>query len=295
MPFFRGAQTGWGRAGKNRCTEVAGVVANNDLSTLRRANEKVSGESHATGWSWLQDDYLVYGWKPCYRLINATGMILAALAFAFSVGGLIGTMLISWHYVLIIAVGAIAAYYYIYRAGFPRFVVFDRARGLVHVPRLFSTAQDAVRWRDANVCIIDEQSGSLGVVSSTALYIVRPGWDFKRDGYPPLRTRIQIDRVGNRLHEGHSEAVWRFIVAFMTLPRNANPYLRIVEDRLREVRDLNFGGDWDAMRHDRRSRKRYHGAFSHLNLASLSGSPDWLRKSDGSWRLPTAEEQFRRS
>lgn len=284
MPFYRGDQARATWLGM-RSARLDGVVANADLSTLRRATENVSRESHATGWAWLQGDYLAYGWKPYSRLVAIVGTALATLTFAFGLGGLLGTPLIGWPLMLMSALGAMIAYRYLYQTGFPRFVVFDRARGLVHVPHTFSPRHDTIRWQDANVCILDEQAYLLGLRPCTTLYVVRPGWDFRRDGYPPLQARIEIDRISGHLHDGHSEAVWRFIVAFMTLPRDANPHLKAVEHGLQTIRDLDYGGDWDAMRQSRRVRHGFFGAFSRLNLSNLSINPDWLRRPDGRWRV----------
>ncbi|RFA36470.1 hypothetical protein [Alkalilimnicola ehrlichii] len=155
-----------------------------------------------------------------------------------------------------------------------RFIVFDRVRQLVHIPHRFGDGVDRVRFQDASFCITDYPSGYANLRSATALYVVRPGWDLLRDGYPAQTRMVVVAGAGYEGHDKKTERAWRHIVQFMSRPAGSDEY------SFQYMANETHGGDVIAYLRDLDPDSNYR-RFEPKELGTL---PNWIREPDGRWR-----------
>lgn len=157
-----------------------------------------------------------------------------------------------------------------------KFFVFDRDRGLVHIPHILGRGMDVARWEDLSFVIVDEPGGYAGLSPVTSLFVVRPGHDLLRDGYPPRHMLVRV--CGGSRETNAAEEYWACLVRFMNskeLNSGFSPedYRDYVKEGLAQ-----FGGDLS---------KYYTGGlprYSHFNYYRLVHRPTWWREPDGRWR-----------
>jgi hypothetical protein len=259
------------------------ISSENDTSALRGDVSAKHGVVHM-GDVQLEGDLAAYGWKPAWGVLGASGMALFCAGIPALVGFFFGGAPWSWFYFggTATPLGIVFFIWYPFIAAFPRLVIFDRRRRLVHIPRWFSRRPDAVRWQDAQFLILDEPTGYLSMYRATALFALRPGWSIETDGYPAWRYRQEFYRSANDdSPSGDVEACWRFIVSFMTdPPEECEPAVEVVK-RSKSVVDLRYGGtDWAAYRQSFSGGGRM---WKRLYGTELLTEPNWIRDADGAW------------
>ncbi len=229
------------------------------------------------GLSLLDGDLLVYGWKPLVIPIMGFGMYVFIYGWIALWGFLRdepGTW--GWQALIMIPLGYWMFIKYPFKGGYPRLVIFDRRRGLVHVPRWFSGRLDAVPFADANVLLIDVAGGYMGRSPGTEMYVARPGWSLWCGEYPPWYARIAFAGFGAETDV--AEQSWRHIITFMTEPLEASEWVERTAFNKAAVAELSYDNDWLAMR-----RAQTQG-FRRLYGSKLLTEPNWVCDEEGRWQ-----------
>lgn len=277
MAVFRGGK-GYYHARRKLKNGELPISGNNDDSVLwgQRVPDVVTGEPVAQqGDGWQQGDYLVYGWRPYAGTLGGLSIVAGSIAFVQAIAhfshGQPG-----WIPIIFLIIAALF-YYYIARARFHRFVIFDRRHGLVHLPRFFSRRQDSIRWQDADFWLIDVKGGVYFDTTHTELITTRPPWDLRTKGIPPFWRHIMLTSASSDdSNNAPTEPAFRHIVEFMTAARTS----RMLLDELISMDCYvahTFNNDF------RRTRKKAGRLFSLLDPESLADKPNWLRGKSGNW------------
>ena len=231
----------------------------------------------------LEGELLVFGWTPAMALVGGVGsfvLIYGALTFW---GYLRGEDWISaWEGLGLLPLGALMFIWYPFFAPYRRFVVFDRRRGLVHLPGWFRGRRpDAVRWQDLGVLLAEVPGGYMGSTPLTQVYVVRPPSSLARREYPPWYRRIPfID--GEAAHHD-AEQSWRRVATWMTEPPEASPWALSRKELDQGIADEFFRGNWTAHHRDKLTLP----ASKQLRLffgTELLTEPNWVCDAGGRWQ-----------
>lgn len=229
----------------------------------------------------LEGDLLVFLWKPLGGLIGGVGMPTFPMALGsayYYFAGVPGP----WGWIALVGVPLTAwmLIWYPFFARYRRFVIFDRRRGLVHLPRWLSRRRpDAVRWEDFGVLVKDIPGGYMGMSPETVVYAVRPPYSLWRRQYPPWYARIPFLRSGAETHE--SEQSWRRIASYMTEPLEDQPWVAERKCLRESATRVAFNGDWVAY------RRKDESHCWPLYGSELLTAPNWVYDEAGRWqRLP---------
>ena len=231
----------------------------------------------------LEGELLVFGWTPAMALVGGVGsfvLIYGALTFW---GYLRGEDWISaWEGLGLLPLGALMFIWYPFFAPYRRFVVFDRRRGLVHLPGWFRGRRpDAVRWQDLGVLLAEVPGGYMGSTPLTQVYVVRPPSSLARREYPPWYRRIPfID--GEAAHHD-AEQSWRRVATWMTEPLEASPWAVSLKELDQDVAEGDaledsYRGDWAAFRKD------IAGSLRPFYGTELLTEPNWVCDAEGCWQ-----------
>jgi len=235
----------------------------------------------------LRGDYLIYGWRPW-------GIPMALIAF-FSLGiGVSGLILpgnlwiLTWPGTLLCAFLFVISFWWYFRSPFSHFIVFDRRNQLIHLPRWFSHKQDTIRWKEADLCVLDMPTGYFFEHVTTELHLVPPPltlqhqgtrhwWRFFKYHYDSKQPHI-IKEYNGYTVDG-SEAVFRFIIDFMTYPPEQSIALdamcmKDMDIEMKELGNNNF----------ERSVSKYKKFWSLIDPERLPSEPNWTRDKQGQWQ-----------
>ena len=292
MPLYRGGR-GHAQAAKRLKKGELPIAARNDDESVFWHRHK--SEDFVADGALFYGDYLLYGYWP-WRMpwlvlaflcacLSLSGFVSYASALAHSQADRASTYICIALATLVVAVFGFWHGFRNFR--YRKYVVFDRKRHLVHIPRLLGPEMDVVRWEDAGFCVVDTITGYAGVGTDGNVYVCRPPWDLVRDGYPPMRFRVPIDGVAERYGGGRgAERIWRFIVNCMTPPMAQSFIGDFKDSDMVAFVDRVYGGDWDPFFREEWPRRlgAPKGALLHFRPAQLATTPNWLREPDGRWR-----------
>ncbi len=280
MPLLRAYERHWAaRIALRRGNLTATATGDTHAFRFPVRPPRVGTGDSPIGMNVLDGDLLVYGWKPLYGYVGGVGYAL----FSF---GLVAVLLAvtgpepEWRYTAAITFPlGILILIWFFLGAYPRLVIFDRRRGLVHLPRWFGRRRlDAVRFADANVLVVDMPSGYMGLEPLTQVYVSRPGWSLWRREYPPWHARIDLGALASEVDDEAAEQSWRQIVTFMTEPRETSVWIGWTVYNTAATVELSYGDDWAAMRRaEARSLRRLYGS-------ELLTEPNWVCDEEGRWR-----------
>ncbi|RUO33730.1 hypothetical protein [Aliidiomarina soli] len=241
----------------------------------------------------LRGDYLIYGWRP-WILPMA---IIALLSLGFGITALLATLTLegeppvwwlSWYGVGASTICAYISFFGYAHSPFSHYIVFDRRNKLVHLPRWLSHKQDSIRWDDADIAVIDMPSGILGETTDTELHVLPPPVSFNKHGTRRWFRHFKFHFDSKAPHElkaynGYTvdgaEAVYRFIVDFMTKPREQSIALDAICSHDLDI-ELEIYGDNDF----EKAVSKYKKLWSLIDPERLPTESNWERNSDGNWQ-----------
>ncbi|MCG5515354.1 MULTISPECIES: hypothetical protein [unclassified Ectothiorhodospira] len=233
------------------------------------------------GLSWEEGDKLIFGYFSASTTLASIGTGISLVGIAGIITstnqpslGLLVSSLIALPFGMVI-------FWISLRTRANRFIVFDRKHQVTHTPKKLSAKHDSIKWRDTSFFIFDE--GYLHrpmTYSNTNITLVPPPLDGKKGEVPgPYGIGRLIFLQG--LHVRHynsaeAEAIYRYIVAFMTQPPDKS-ILREIQQTEQAICNEEYDGDRDAMR-------RHLGWFWYrLDLEKLPNQPNWIRHPNGRW------------
>lgn len=235
----------------------------------------------------IDGDLLTFVWQPLFWLAFPFGVSLLT-------GGLGAIWAIMegeeqtywvWFAWIFTPLGLFLLWYSLLARYF-RQMIFDRRRGLVHVPHLLSRRLDTVRFADLDVLLVRVPTGFHGMESVIRPYLARPGYNFALGDYPRPWHRVPF-LVADPNPPDTAEWLWRQIVAFMTRPIEESPWA--VQNRRGDhaVAKLDYNGNWAAM------RRAMHQNDLRLYGSKLLTAPNWYRDANGDWHRTAGGERER--
>ncbi|MCG5498479.1 hypothetical protein [Ectothiorhodospira variabilis] len=243
--------------------------------------EETERERYWPGPSWQESDTLTYGYHSLATTIGTLGLGMSVIAFTLLVT-------IKQHQSIAIAILSTLAIpigiLIFWLSGiFPanRFIVFDRERQLVYFTQRTRNKIDSSTWTDSSYLIYDENHVYRPYsYCNTKVALIRPPHDLIKDGAPPSpKAHKLMDLDGKQFslwHTTEAEAIYRYIVAFMTAPPTEGPAAEVAKAD-HELCDEHYAGNWDLMR-------RIEGwRWYRLDPSKLPDQPNWIRHSDGRW------------
>ena len=231
----------------------------------------------------LEGELLVLGWTPALALVGGVGMNVFVWGVLCLGLALTGPELRYWYNTAwALPLGTLMLIWYPFFAPYWRFVIFDRRRGLVHLPGWFRGRRpDAVRWDDFGVLLAEMPGGYMGTSPLTRVYAVRPPSSLARREYPPWYRRIPFLQSGVEEHD--AEQGWRRVATWMSEPPEASPWALSVRELDASIAEDSFAGNWVA-------RRRYmltlRGAkcFRPFYGTELLTEANWVCGTDGRWQ-----------
>ncbi|MGM0677100.1 MAG: hypothetical protein ACQETW_06795 [Pseudomonadota bacterium] len=248
------------------------------------SNIKTQDNDIATHWpspSWEEGDLLIYGHFTGTITFFTIGVGIVITAISVTLTSIIDQKLSIAAASLGILPLGVALSWISLRIPANRFIVFDRSNQLTYIPKKFTSRHDSIRWKDTSFFIFDENYLTrLNTYSNTNITLVPPPLDGKKGEVPgPYGIGRLIFLQG--LHVRHynsaeAEAIYRYIVAFMTQPPDKG-ILREIQQTEQAICNEEYDGDRDAMR-------RHLGWFWYrLDLEKLPNQPNWIRHPNGRW------------
>ena len=241
----------------------------------------------------LRGDYLIYGWRPWGLPMS----LLWGISGGFGITGILLSLmrdtpsqiwLLTWPGVIFCAVMFYISYWWYFRSPFSHFIVFDRRNQLIHLPRWFSHKQDSIRWAEADLCVLDMLTGYFNESITTELSVVPPPLTLQQQGTKPwwrfFKYHYDSKRpVDLKEHNGYpfegAEAVFRFIIDFMTYPPERSLALDIMCYKDMSIQTENLGNnDFE------RAIKKYKKLWSLIDPERLPIQPNWIRDEQGEWQ-----------
>lgn len=241
----------------------------------------------------LRGDYLIYGWRPwlipmALLGVIALGQLVLGLIILFA-GHSPSLWTLTWPFgVLSSLLATYISLFWYSSSPFSHYVVFDRRNKLVHLPRWFSHKQDSIRWDDADIAILNVPSGILGETTETQLNVVPPPLSFNKHGTSRWFRHFKFHDDSKAPHQlkqydGHTvdgaEAVYRFIIDFMTKPREQNISL----DALCFL-DLNIEMEELGNNSFEASLQNHRKLWSLIDPERLPTEPNWERDRENNWQ-----------
>lgn len=239
----------------------------------------------------LRGDYLIYGWRPWLLPMALLGMIncgafITTLMAALTTEGTPIHWYWDWPGVTISGFLLYIGWWWYPRSRFSHFIIFDRRNQLIHLPRWFSHQQDSIRWQEADLGVVDMPSGLLSEHIATFLTVVPPPLTLQQQGTKPWyrffkyheddKDPKELKRYGGYPVDG-SEAVFRFVVDFMTRP----PEQCIALDAMPTFEvELEYKADNDFPRFIH----KYRYFFAMIDPERLPTQPNWIRDEQGHWQ-----------
>jgi len=269
----------------------------NDASTLTGEqtysfmHQKVVDKTLA-GLCVLRGDYLIYGWRPWLApmtliMLFSLGTLTTALILKLSPAPS-NLWVLSWSGIAFSALLFVISYLWYPRSRFSHYIVFDRRNRLIHLPRWFSHKQDTIRWEEADLCVLDMPTGYFFEHITTELHLVPPPltlqhqgtrrwWRFFKYHFDSKEPKV-LKNFNGVTYDG-AEAVFRFIVDFMTQPPEKSMTLDAVifNDMDVEMKEL---GNNDFKRAVSKCQK----LWSLIDPERLPSEPNWVRDDEGHWQ-----------
>ncbi|MFY0663853.1 MAG: hypothetical protein JXQ97_04465 [Natronospirillum sp.] len=241
----------------------------------------------------LRGDFLIYGWRPWMAPMT----LLWAISGGFGITALIAALTTEgesihwvwdWPGVAFCAVLFYISFWWYFRSPFSHYIVFDRRHRLIHLPRWFSHKQDSIRWEDADLCVLDMLTGYFHESITTELSVVPPPLSLQQQGTKPwwrfFKYHYDSKRpVDLKEHDGYpaegAEAVFRFIVDFMTRPPEQSVALDAMSFKDMGIEMKQFGNnDFE------RTIKNHKEFWSLIDPERLPTEPNWVRDEHGHWQ-----------
>ena len=239
----------------------------------------------------LRGDYLIYGWRPwgvpmALIWMYSAGFGIVSLLITLTREGEAIHWIWDWPGVLLCGVLFYLSFWWYFRSPFSHYIVFDRRNRLIHLPRWFSHKQDSIRWEEADLCVLDMPTGYLGEHTTTELHVVPPPLTLKQRGTKPWWRFFKYhydSKQKHLMHNGYtldgSEAVFRFIIDFMTHPPEQCITLDAIADHDLDIEMKELGNnDFERAVH------KYKKLWSLIDPERLPTEPNWTRDKQGQWQ-----------
>lgn len=241
----------------------------------------------------LRGDYLIYGWRPwglpmTLLWMFSGGLGITAVIAALTTQGEAMHWIWDWPGAALCALLFYLSYWWYFRSPFSHYIVFDRRHQLIHLPRWFSHKQDSIRWIEADLCVLDMLTGYFNESITTELSVVPPPLSLQQQGSKPWRRFFKYHHDSKRPHilknfngypmEG-AEAVFRFIVDFMTCPPERCMALDIICYKDWDI-EMEKMGNNDFERAIRKEKT----LWSLIDPERLPTEPNWIRDAQGHWQ-----------
>ncbi|MFY0666086.1 MAG: hypothetical protein JXQ97_15790 [Natronospirillum sp.] len=295
MPVYRGIRQKPFRKSFAQILASGHYSENNDASvltgeqTFSRLYERVVDKTISNLCD-LRGDYLIYGWRPW----NVPMVLLWMFSLGFLITGIILTVmrdtpsqiwLLTWPGgILVCAVLFYLSFWWYFRSPFSHYIVFDRRRRLIHLPRWLSHKQDSIRWDEADLCVLDIPTGYVGQDNSTELHVIPPPLTLKQSGTKPWWRFFKYHYDSKQRHMMYgdytvdgAEAVFRFIIDFMTQPPEQSIALDVMPSSEMEL-EYEAKNDFKTFIH----KERYF--FSLIDPNRLPSEPNWVRDEQDRWQ-----------
>lgn len=264
------------------------ISENNDCSVLwgqKTRHPVTGGKVTHLGQGWQLGDFIVCGWKPYWSAWVSTVLVPLSLAFTMTLGYFFHGhdpenyfFFSDWRLAILFSVSTVFIYYAAFHARFPRFVIFDRRHGLVHLPRFFSRRQDSIRWQDADFCIIDTRGGYLMDKTATVLLTAPPPWDLRSQGCCKPWKQIMFGMgEGDDPDNADAEPAFRNIVRFMMEPPSKGVPLK-------DLVDTDCAISSQYKNNLRLFRTKLGRETSLLDPERLPSKPNWIKDRFGNWK-----------
>ena len=265
------------------CRRNTAFSENHDETALVGNLQRRNGVevTHWPGRSWEEKDMLIYGYSSIETTIATIGVglfMIAAATLLISISESSPNKVLAS--LVALPIGA-TIFWLSSRMRANRFIVFDRVKKMTHIPKRFSSKHDTIKWGDTSFFIFDENYLTrLNTYSNTNITLIPPPIDGRQGRVPgpySIGRLIFLQGLQSRHHNSaEAEAIYRYIVAFMTQPPNEG-ILQEVQRREQAICDEEYNGDRDAMR-------RHLGWFWYrLDPKKLPDQPNWIRHPDGRW------------
>ena len=252
-----------------------------------------------------QDGRVAFGYRPFGMTVLGCGFVMAMLAAIGVLFSFIDKSLSDFSIALFFLFLGLWMMWYGGFAPYRRFIIFDRANGLVHVSsRLWRRRYLSLRWQDVsfvNGHWLLPDPYKTRPRPNYDIKLVMPPTTLQRMGIVTFKLQGQALYSAANLTKGmtnitvgcsSSDPIWRFIVLFMCHGPYHHPVMQKHIDLNERIRNEIHGGDWLAMLDDdMRSLPFWGRQMSRFRMPDLPDTPTHVLDDNGKWRKLKQDER----